>query len=93
MSTQMSEEQIYEQAKKRINIRKGFFTHVTVYIIVNIILVLILASAVVGVITWYILPLVGWALGLFIHFIVFLVFERKANRAAIEKEVENIRRE
>ena len=41
MTTGMSEEQIYELAKKRVEEKKGFFTHLIVYIIVNIMLVCI----------------------------------------------------
>jgi len=58
MTTGMSEEQIYEQAKKRVEEKKGFFIHLTVYIVVNI-----------------------------------MLFEKKSDSAAIEKEAEKIRRE
>ena len=93
MTTGMSEEQIYEQAKKRVEEKKGFFIHLTVYIVVNIVLVLIWAFAVGGGFPWFIIVLGGWGIGLLFHFLGIFIFEKKSDRAAIEKETEKIRRE
>ena len=93
MTTGMSEEQIYEQAKKRVEEKKGFFVHLTVYIIVNIMLVLIWAFAAGGGYPWFLWPLGGWGIGLLFHFLGVFVFGRKSDRASIEKEAERIRRE
>jgi hypothetical protein len=93
MATQMSEEQIYEQAKKRVEEKQGFFVHLTVYIIVNIMLVLIWAFAAVRGFPWFVFPLGGWGIGLLFHYLGVFVFERQVDRTAIEKEAENIRRE
>ena len=92
MSKQMSENEIYEQAKKRVEAKKGFFIHLTVYIIVNIILVLIWAFAAGGGFPWFIFPLGGWGIGIIFHFLGVFAFEGKSDRAAIEKEAEKIRR-
>ena len=93
MTTGMSEEQIYEQAKKRVEEKKGFFVHLTVYIIVNIMLVLIWAFAADGGYPWFLWPLGGWGIGLLFHFLGVFVFGGKSDRASIEKEAERIRRE
>ena len=93
MSKQMSEEQIYEQAKKRVEEKKGFFIHLTVYIVVNIMLVLIWAFAAGGGFPWFIFPLGGWGIGILFHFLGVFVFGRRSDKAAIEKEVEKIKRE
>ena len=93
MSKQMSEDEIYEQAKKRVEAKKGFFIHLTVYIVVNILLVLIWAFAAGGGFPWFIFVLGGWGIGLLFHFLGVFVFGRKSDRAAIEKEAEIIRRE
>ena len=93
MSKQMSEEQIYEQAKKRVEEKKGFFIHLTVYIVVNIMLMLIWAFAAGGGYPWFLWPLGGWGIGLLFHFLGVFVFGRKSDRAAIEKEAEKIKRE
>jgi len=93
MAKQLSEEQIYEQAKKRVEEKKGFFIHFTVYIVVNIMLVLIWAFAAGGGFPWFIFPLGGWGIGILFHFLGVFVFGRKSDGAAIEKEAEKIRKE
>ena len=93
MTTGMSEDQIYEQAKKRVEEKKGFFIHLTVYIVVNIVLVLIWVFAIGGGFPWFIFVLGGWGIGLLFHFLGIFVFEKKSDKAAIEKEEEKIRGE
>jgi fatty acid desaturase len=93
MTTGMSEEQIYEQAKKRVEEKKGFFLHLTVYIVVNIMLVLLWAFAAGGGFPWFIIVLGGWGIGLLFHFLQVFVFGKKSDKAAIEREAEKIRRE
>ena len=93
MTTGMSEEQIYEEARKRVEAKKGFFVHFAVYIAVNIMLVLIWAFAAGGGFPWFIFPLGGWGIGILFHFLGVFVFGKKSDRAAIEKEAERIRGE
>jgi hypothetical protein len=93
MAKKLSEDEIYEQAKKRVEEKKGFFIHFTVYIIVNIILVLIWAFAADRGFPWFVFPLGGWGIGLLFHYLEVFVFENLSNRAAIEKEAERIKRE
>jgi hypothetical protein len=76
MTIGMSEEQIHEQAKKRAEAKKGFYIHFTVYIIVNIMLVLIWAFATGGGFPWFIFPLGGWGIGILFHFLGIFVFGR-----------------
>jgi len=91
MSKQMSEEQIYKQAKKRVEARKGFFFHLIAFIVVNIMLVLIWAFAAGGGYPWFIFPLGGWGIGLLFHSLGVFVFLQTSDKAAIEKEAEKIR--
>ena len=93
MTTGMSEEQIYEEARKRVEAKKGFFIHFAVYIVVNIMLVLIWAFAAGGGFPWFIFPLCGWGIGILFHFLGVFVFGGKPDRRAIEKEAERIRGE
>ena len=93
MSKQMSEDEIYEQAKTRVEAKKGFFIHITVYIVVNIILVLVWAFAAGGGFPWFIFPIFGWGIGIIFHYLGVFVFGGKSDRAAIEKEAGKIRRE
>ena len=93
MAGKMSEAEIYEEAKKRVEEKKGFFIHLTVYIIINIMLVLIWAFLAGGGFPWFVFPLGGWGIGLIFHFLGVFVFSGKLDKGAIEKEAEKIRRE
>jgi hypothetical protein len=94
MTMRMSEEQIYEEAKKRVEAKRGFFTHLAVYVIVNIVLVLIWAFTDGGKgHPWFLWPLGGWGIGVLFHFLGVFVFGGKSDRVAIEKEAERIRKE
>ena len=94
MSTQMSEQEIYQEAKKRVEEKKGFFIHFTVYILVNILLIIIWAFPAGGGAPWFLWPLGGWGIGLLFHFLGVFVFSRRTGweRKEIEKEVERLRK-
>ena len=94
MSVQMSEEELYREARKRVEAKKGFFVHLTVYIIVNIMLVLIWAFPAGGGFPWFVFPLGGWGIGILFHFLGTFVFSRQTDweRKAIEKEVERLKK-
>ena len=94
MSVQMSEEELYREARKRVEAKKGFFVHLTVYIIVNIMLVLIWAFPAGGGFPWFVFPLGGWGIGILFHFLEAFVFSRQTDweRKAIEKEVERLKK-
>ena len=95
MTSGTSEEQIYELAKKRVEEKRGFFIHFTVYIVVNIILVLIWAFAAGRGFPWFIFPLGDWGIGVLFHFLGVFVFSGQSarDRRAIEKEMGKIRKE
>jgi len=94
MSTKLSEEEIYYQARKRVEEKKGFFTHLIVYICVNILLVIIWAFPSGGGYPWFLFPLGGWGIGLLFHFLGVFVFSRSTDweRREIEKEAERLRK-
>ena len=93
MVNKMSEEAIYEEAKKRVKAKKDFYVHLVFYVCVNIFLIIIWAFPAGGGFPWFIFPLGGWGIGLVIHFLSVFVFEGKSDKPAIEKEAEKIRRE
>jgi len=92
MPVEMSEEEIYKEARKRVEEKKGFFIHLTIYIVVNIVLVIIWATTRAGF-PWFIFPLAGWGIGVLFHGLGVFVFSRQTewDRRQIEKEAERIR--
>jgi hypothetical protein len=87
----MTEEQIYEQARKRVEEKRGFFSHLAAYVVVNVILFLIWYYA-SGGFPWFVFPLGGWGIGLLFHFLGVFVFDTMGSQGAIEKEAEKIRK-
>ncbi len=60
------ENDAYERAKKRVEEKMGFFSHLAVYLIVNAILLAINLSQSPGE-YWFYWPLLGWGIGVFFH--------------------------
>ena len=61
-----TEETGYQQARKRVEEIKGFYIHLTVYLVVNLMLFSI--NMIVSPDNlWFIWPLMGWGIGLFAH--------------------------
>ena len=94
MTIGMSEQELYDKARKRVEEKKGFFIHLTFYIIVNFMLVLIWAFASGGGFPWFVFPLGGWGIGILFHFLGVFVFSGQTEweRRAIEREVERMRK-
>ena len=95
MPTQMSEEELYREARKRVEEKKGFFIHFAIYIAVNIMLVIIWAFPAGGGFPWFIFCLGGWGIGILFHFLGVFVFSRQTSweKREIEKEAERLRKE
>jgi hypothetical protein len=94
MAKQMSEEQIYEEATKRVKAKRDFWGHFASYAVVNVICFLIWAFASSGGYPWFLWVLGPW--GLFVilpHYLRIFVFEGKSQNRAIEQEAEKIRKE
>ena len=92
MAQQMSEEQIYAEASKRVKAKKRFYSGLATYLVVNAVLVIIWALSGQGYM-WFLWPLGIW--GVFVlgdYFRVF-VFGKGYDKQAIEKEVAKIKRE
>ena len=92
MAKQMSEEQIYEEASKKVKEKKGFYGSLATYVIVNAVLIVIWALSGQGY-PWFLWPLGIWGVFVLGHFLRVFVFERRSDRQAIEKEAEKMRRE
>ena len=102
MTNQMSEEEVYEVAKKRVTAKKRFYSHLGAYIIVNTILIIIWALS--GDATrwsvhvssfgnmWFLWPLCIWGVFILINFLQVFVFKPQSDMVAVEKEVEKIKK-
>lgn len=61
-----TEETKYQKAKERVKAIKGFYIHLTVYVVVNLILLSInMIASPDGL--WFIWPLMGWGVGVVFH--------------------------
>jgi len=92
MAKQMSEEAIYEEAKKRVKAKRDFYGHFGAWASINIILIIIWALTDRGY-PWFVWPLGIWGVFVLFHYLRVFVFERKGDRVAIEKEAKRIKRE
>lgn len=65
----MDKKHKYKIAQKRVEAKIGFFIHAAVYLGVNALLITLnLTSSAKEI--WFIYPLVGWGLGLLLHFVL-----------------------
>ena len=69
MASQMSEAEIYAQARKRVEEKKGFFVHLTVYVLVNTMMILVWAFIARSSHPWFVWTLGGWGIGLVITYL------------------------
>jgi uncharacterized membrane protein len=94
MPDKLTEEQVYELAKKRVEARRGFVIHLVVYVGVNAMLVCLWFFVSGRGFPWFVFPLGGWGIGLVSHYFHMSAY-READRgrsASVEKEAEKIRR-
>ena len=92
MTTEVPEEQILEEAKRRVKEKKDFYRDFFTWAAVNAVLVIIWALSGRGYL-WFLWPLGIWGAFVLFHFLRVFVFERKSDIRAIEKEVEKIKKE
>jgi len=84
----MQDQGAYQRAKKRVEARVGFYIHVSIYIAVNVILVIVNLSGSSDNL-WFKWPLLGWGIGVLSHALMVFVFPGASivSRRAIEKEM------
>ena len=74
----MENTEAYQKAKKKVEARLGSKAHLTVYLVVNAILVgvnLINSPEYL----WFIWPLMGWGIAIFWHAMAVFVFDKKSD--------------
>jgi hypothetical protein len=102
MSVQMTEDEIRQKALDRVRAKKGFFTHLTVYIVVNLFLWSIWAITMgagfggpgwsMRGFMWPIFPTLGWGIGLVIHCVSVFAFHGAWEDKEVEKEMARIKK-
>ena len=85
----MDNQDAYKRAKKKVQARLGFFIHLSVYLGVNILLIIINLLTSPEYI-WFKWPLIGWGIGVFFHAMSIFVFSGKSalTERMTEKEME-----
>jgi hypothetical protein len=84
----MENQENYERASKRVAAKMSFFIHLTVYVVINLLLVVINLVTDPGHL-WFFWPLFGWGIGLFFHGLSVFFFARLDGfkERMIEKEM------
>jgi hypothetical protein len=86
----LSDEELREQAVKRIEDRRGFSVHLAIYLIVNAILAMVwLMSG--GGYYWPMWTAFGWGIGVLFHGFAVFVSQREPTEERIEREVTKLR--
>lgn len=62
----MNEDKRYEEAKRHVEAIKGFYIHLFIYILANLVMFLSNITTSPGYL-WFIWPLIGWGFGLLGH--------------------------
>jgi hypothetical protein len=91
MKKVVKDDEAYRRAKKRVEELKGFYAHLVIFVAVNALLVLINLWTSPGFL-WFLIPLVGWGIGLFFHavfgFGLFGVFTKEWEEKKIKEYME-----
>ena len=84
----MENQEAYERARKRVEAKIGFYVHLSVYIAVNILLVIVNISTSPQYL-WFKWPLIGWGIGIISHALGVFVFTGGSaiKEQMIEKEM------
>jgi hypothetical protein len=101
MSTQLSDDEIRKKAVERVRAKKGFFTHLSVYLAVNVFLWVIwamttspwgFAGGMHNVPAWPLFATVGWGIGLVIHCLSVFALHGGWEDQQVQKEIEKIKK-
>jgi hypothetical protein len=86
----VSDDELREQAIKRLKDRRGFFVHLTVYVIVNAALFALWAMSGGGY-YWPMWTAFGWGIGVAFHGLAVLFPEKEPTAAAVDREIARLR--
>ena len=85
----MERPESYKRAKKRVEARVGFYIHLTVYLVVGIML-MVINFATSTEYLWFKWPLFGWGIGVVFHALNVFVFSGASliTEQMIEREMQ-----
>jgi len=94
MTTQPTEDEIYQKARKRVEEKKGFYAHLCVYIAFSVLIVVIWLVTSYGAYPWFVFPVAGWGVVVILHSLFVFVFHKDAlwEKTAVEREADKIRK-
>jgi hypothetical protein len=93
MPIEMSEQELYEEAKKRVKKKREFYSHFGIYLTVNVVLIVIWALSSMGYM-WFLWPLCIWGVFVLWNFIdVFVLDNITSEKTAIAKEIERMKKD
>lgn len=87
----LTDEELYQLATKRLALKKAFFIHLVVYIAVMLLLIVINLSF--SSTLWFIYPLLGWGIGVAIHGFTTYSKISSSSQHKIQKEIQKIKNE
>ena len=106
MAKYINEDELYEEARKRVKDKRNFYRHLGAYLLANIILIIIWAlsgdaargGSWSGDWTggkWFLWPLCIWGVFVLLNFLQVFVFRTsiRGEKAAIDREMEKMKRE
>ena len=92
MENKNPEEELYEEAKRRVEAKRKFYRNLAAYLVVNVFLIIIWAFPAGGWYQWFWFPLGGWGLFILLEYIQVFVLPGSGDKAAIEKEMDKMRK-
>jgi hypothetical protein len=94
MPTKPTKEEIVQKARRRVDDKKSFYSHLAVYFLFNIVFVVIWAVTSPGGYVWWIWPLSAWTVAIVLHALGVFVFHKdsKWEQQSVEREAEKIKK-
>lgn len=84
----LSEQELYDLAFKRVRAKRDFYSHLFIYIIINVVLAIL--NYVTGGFPWVLFVILGWGVGVLSHGIqLYLMLNN--DKDAVNKEMEKLR--
>ena len=92
MTSQLTDEEVLEEARKRVEVKRKFYKDLMAYLVINAVLIVVWAFPAGRGHPWFLYPLVGWGAFVLLDYIKIFLLPQKDDKAAIEREMEKIRR-